>query len=88
VTEQLLGVFAVWLALTAGAIFFTAPRWAWYLTAVILGCGWELLEDSSSWWLGLGVGGAAVFLTFLVDLMMVATDSAKVTVLRQSRRSL
>jgi hypothetical protein len=86
-TEQLLGVFAVWLVWMLAILFITAPQWMWYLTAVVLGCGWELLVDPSTWWLGLGVGGAAAFLVLLTDLFMVLTDSAKVTVLRQGRRS-
>jgi len=84
--EQLLGVFAVWLAWRLADTFIAAPAWAWYLTAMVLGCGWELLVDPSTWWLGIGVAGAAAFLIFLTDLIVVVTDSAKVTVLRQSRR--
>jgi hypothetical protein len=87
-TEQLLGVFAVWLTWTLAVLFITAPQWAWYLTAVALGIGWELLVNPSTWWLGLGVGGAAAFLVVLTDLFLVLTDWTKVTVLRQSRSRL
>jgi hypothetical protein len=86
-TEQVLGVFAVWLSVTLATFWVITPRWAWYLIAALLGCGWELLVDPSTWWLGVGVGGGAMFLMALTDLIMVATDSAKVTVLRQSRRN-
>lgn len=86
ITFQVLGVFAVWLALTLADIWIVAPRWTWYLSAAVAGVAWESAEDLSRWWWGIGVGGAATFLGLLADLVLVATDQAKVAVLRNSRR--
>jgi hypothetical protein len=50
------------------------------------GVGIKLALDGwSDCWLGVGVGGAAVFLMAISDLLLVATDSLKVSVLRNSR---
>jgi hypothetical protein len=51
-----------------------------------LGIGAEVLIDRSDWWLGVGSAGGAAFLILLGDLVLVATDAAKVTVLRGGRR--
>ena len=48
-------------------------------------CGWELLVEPQDWWLGVGVAGAAALLFLFTDLILVATDAAKVTVLRKTR---
>lgn len=82
----LLGVFAVWLAWSVTEIFVTAPRWAWYLLVAILGLGWQLLEEPSTWWYGVGIGGGAAVLMLVTDWLLVSTDSAKLNALRSSRR--
>jgi hypothetical protein len=70
-------VAGVWLSL---------PGWAWWLCAAIAGFGLKLALDGwSESWLGLGLGGAAVFLMAISDLILVATDCCKVTVLRNPR---
>jgi hypothetical protein len=81
----LLGIAAVWLIWTTAEIFLTAPRWAWYLSAVVLGIGWELLEEPSSWWYGVGLGAGAALLMLLTDLVLVLTDWAKLNALRNRR---
>lgn len=84
--EHVLGVFAVWLVWQVAEVWLESPRWSWYLIAAGLGIGWELLIDPSQWWLGVGIGGAAAVLTLVADLILVAGDAAKVTVLRNRNR--
>lgn len=79
------GILAVWLVWLAVEQMFEMPKIAWYGMAAALGCGWQLLVDWDKWWLGLGVGGGATLLFLLTDLILVATDAAKVTVLRKTR---
>lgn len=83
--EQVLGMLAIWILWSVAAHFITAPQWGWFSGAVVAGIAWELLVEPSTWWLGFGVGGGAAFLMLLTDLIMVATDSAKVSVLRNRR---
>lgn len=85
-TEQVLGVFAVWIAWTIAQHFLEAPPWLWYSLAVTAGIVWEVALNPSWWWLGVGVGGGAVFVYLLADLVLLATDLAKVSVLRRTRR--
>lgn len=84
-TEQLLGVFAVWIVWTVADHFLEAPQWIWYACAVAGGIVWEVALNPSWWWLGVGVGGAAAFVYLLADLILLATDAAKVSVLRKTR---
>jgi hypothetical protein len=83
--EQLLGILAVWFAWTLAVYVITAPQWAWYLGVLGASIAWELLVEPSTWWLGIGVAGGAAVLMLVTDWILVATDSAKVTVLRQRR---
>ena len=82
---HILGVLAVWLVWFALEHIIEAPRIAWYGLVIVLGIGWELLVDRSQWWWGFGVGGAATLLFLVTDLILVATDAAKVNVLRKTR---
>ena len=82
----LLGILAVWLAWLAVEAVIEMPKLAWYGLAAALGVGWQLLADWDKWWLGLGIGGGATLLFLLTDLILVATDAAKVTVLRRTNR--
>ena len=84
-TEQVLGVFAVWVAWTLANYVITAPSWTWYIGAVVGGVIWEVVIHRSTWYLGVGVGGAAVVLMIITDLLLVVTDNAKVAVLRNRR---
>ena len=83
---HLLGIFAVWILWTLALVWLTAPQWAWYLIAIGLGLGFELLVEPSTWYLGVGIGGGAAFVMLLTDLMLVTTDSARVAVLRSRGR--
>lgn len=83
--EHLLGIFAVWVVAQVVYTWVEVPRWAWYVFMALLGCGWELLENPSTWWLGIGVGGGAAVLTVITDLLVVLTDSGRLSVLRHPR---
>jgi hypothetical protein len=83
--DHVLGIFAVWLVWLGLERLIEMPRLAWYALAVALGCGWELLVEPKNWWLGTGIGGGAALLFLLTDLILVATDAAKVSVLRKTR---
>lgn len=85
VTEQLLGVLAVWILWTIAVHFLEAPDWLWRTIAIAAGVAWECALNPSWWWLGVGVGGGAAILMLLSDLVLVATDSARVHVLRNTR---
>lgn len=84
-TDQVLGVLAVWILWTIAYHFLEAPQWVWYSLAIVAGVAWEVMLNPSWWWLGVGVGGGAVFLYLLADLVVLATDLAKVWVLRHTR---
>jgi hypothetical protein len=83
--DHVLGVLAVWIVWISLEQAVEMPRLAWYALAAALGIGWELLVEPKYWWLGIGVGGAAALLFLLTDLILVATDAAKVSVLRRTR---
>lgn len=83
---QLFGIFSLWLVVTAGQTWVVMPKWAWYLSTVALGIGWELLaDDASHWWLGVGIAGAAMALALVTDLVLVLTDWVRLQVLRRTR---
>lgn len=83
--EHLLGVTAVWVITALAYFWVTGPQWFWYLASAVLGIGWELLVDPSTWWLGVGIGGAGAILTLVTNLITVLTDDVKLAVLRHSR---
>ena len=80
---ELLGVFAVWLVLIIAEPWITAPPWAWRITAGVLGVICQLLIQPSHWWLGIGIGGAAIALALVADLVLVLSDWIKIQVLRR-----
>ena len=86
-TEQILGVLAVWGAWMLAEQFLEAPRWMWYALAFIAGIGWQLALDASDWWMGVGIGGAAIFVGLVADCLLLVGDAAKVHVLRNTRGS-
>jgi hypothetical protein len=84
-TENALAVFTLWLAWEAAEIWLVAKPWMWYLLLAVAGLVIEWRLDHR-WWLGIGLAGAAVLLKKISDLILVATDAAKVMVLRNSQR--
>jgi hypothetical protein len=83
--EQVLGMMAVWILWTLAEHFIEASRWIWMVAAIVAGIAWECMINFSWWWLGIGVGGGAALLMLLTDLLLVATDLCKVSVLRNTR---
>ena len=81
----ILGVFAVWLVWQVAEFWLTAPRWAWLVAVAVMGVGWQLLVDTTYWWQGVGIGGAAAAFALVADLILVATDRVKLDVLRRNR---
>jgi hypothetical protein len=79
-----LGVTSVWLAVVLAENWIEVPSWAWRAIAGVLGVGWICLYDPSHWWLGVGIGGAAVVLAMATDLLMVLTDWVRVQVLNRT----
>jgi len=85
--EAALGIFALWLAWqVADAFVEFSQSWVWWVILGVAGVSYQCaFINPSWWWMGLGIGGAAVFLGLLTDLMLVAGDACKVHVLRNSR---
>jgi hypothetical protein len=77
--------FGVWVVWAIATEFLEFPTWVWRSLAVVLGIGAEILVDWDRWWLGIGIGGLAVVLMLLTDLVLVTTDWVRVAVLRQAR---
>lgn len=78
-------VFAVWAIWSAIAAYLDASEWVWRLLPLALGVGGQCLLDAHRWWLGLGLGGAAVLLMRIGDLLLVTADWVKVAVLRSQK---
>jgi hypothetical protein len=84
--EYLLGAFAVYWVLIVVQRWVTAPEWAWWAATTVLGLGAQLLIAPEDWFWGVGIAGLAFLIRRLDDLMLLASDSAKVSVLRNTRR--
>jgi hypothetical protein len=80
-----LGVFGVWLVWTMAELWLEVPLWAWRAALIVLGIGVQLLIDPSDWWLGVGIGGLALFVGLVADLILVLTDWVRLLVLRRTR---
>jgi len=81
---MLLGIFAVWLAILLAESWLEMPGWAWRATAAVLGVAWICLYDWHHWWQGVGIGGGAVALGLVMDLLLVLTDFVRVQVLNRT----
>ena len=79
-----LGVWAVWNAL---ATYVEGPGWFWTVLPLVLGIGGQALIDASTWWWGLGIGGAAILVMRLNDLLLVTADWIRVTLLQRGPRT-
>lgn len=80
-----LGILAVWFCWQVLEHWLFADRWVWCLIVGVLGVGWQCLEDWDLWWHGLGIGGGALLLALVADLLLLVTDWVKVQVLRKGR---
>ena len=83
--EQVIVVFGVWALWSLIALFWEASPWVWITVPLVLGVVGQVLIDYDRWWLGVGLGGAAMFLMRLADLLLVTGDLARVHVLRAQR---
>jgi len=84
--SYVLATFALWIALQLGHNWLSLPQWAWWLLACGGGIGMKLALDGwTNSWLGVGLGGTAIFLGTISDLILLATDWLKVSVLRSPR---
>lgn len=82
--EQLFGILAVWFLWQLAEPYVEAPKWAWYLFILVACLGWELIiGEADRWWLSFGLAGGVVTFGLVTDLFLVATDAAKVAVLRR-----
>lgn len=84
--NSLLSVLALWMLWTLADLFIVFPKWVWYVIAIVLGVGAQLLLDSSRWYLGIGLGGAVAVLYSLTDLVLVASDLLVLRVQASKRR--
>jgi len=84
--EQLLAIFAVWAIWSLVATLFEGSEWVWIVLPLTLGLAAQCLIAYHDWWLGLGIGGAAILVMRVADLLLVATDWVRVNVLRNQRR--
>ena len=84
--EYLLGALAVFWILAVVQRWVDAPEWVWWLAITVLSVGAQLLIDPSEWFWGVGIAGLSHLIRRLDDLVLLASDSAKVSVLRNTRR--
>jgi hypothetical protein len=84
--EQVVVVFGVWALWSLLTLFVEASPWVWVVVPLVLGVIGQALVDYEQWWLGIGLGGAAIFVMRLADLLLVTTDWIRVHVLRAQRR--
>lgn len=84
--NSLLSVLALWMLWTLADLFIVFPKWVWYVIAIVLGVGAQLLINSSRWYLGIGLGGAVAVLYSLTDLVLVASDLLVLRVQASKRR--
>lgn len=84
--SYVLAALTIWIAMQVAGVWLTLPGWVWWLAASAAGVGAKLALDGwDDCWLGIGLGGAAVFLGAVSDLILVATDVSKLAAFRNSR---
>jgi len=79
-------ILGLWLLWNLLLILVTTPEWFPYVFAIVMGIGGACLVDTSHWWYGVGLAGAAGFLLVIGDLLLVTTDALKTGVLRRTGR--
>lgn len=83
----LFGALAVFYVLSIAENYLELPRWAWQVSTLVLSVGvWLLIDDGSDWWMPLAVAGMVVLAKATEALLLVASDRARVEVLRGTRR--
>jgi hypothetical protein len=85
VVEQFIVVFGIWALWSLASLFWEASPWVWIVVPLALGVAGQVLIDYHDWWLGFGLGGGALFLMRLADLLLVTADWIRVLVLRAGR---
>lgn len=83
--EYLLAVLTVWAVWNLASTFYEASEAVWLAVTLVLGIGAQILIDLDHWWWGVGIGGAAVLVMRLSDLLLVTADWIRFAALRQQR---
>jgi hypothetical protein len=83
--EQSLAVLAVWGLWMFLATVIEAGERVWNAFALVAGLGAQALLDLEHIFLGLGIGGGAILLMRVADVLLVTADWIRVTVLRNRR---
>ena len=83
--EYVLVVLAVWGIWSVASSLLDGPEWSWKLLPFALGLGGQALIDHDHWWYGLGLGGAAMILMLITDLLLVTADAIRFSALRPQR---
>jgi hypothetical protein len=80
-------VFAIWGLWQIADYWLLIPKWSWQTALVVAGVGAQVLLDGwHAWYLGIGLGGVVIFLGMVADLLLLATDRLKTSVLKGTRR--
>lgn len=82
----LIVIFGLWLLWNMFLLQFSTPEWFPYLLFIAMGIGGACLIDTTTWWYGVGLAGAAGFLLAISDLLLVTTDSVRAGVLQRRQR--
>jgi hypothetical protein len=83
--EYVVVVLAVWGVWETAQALLEGPEWAWRLLPFVLGVGGQALIDHDHLWYGLGLGGAAMVLMLVTNLLLVTTDWIRFAALRQQK---
>jgi hypothetical protein len=82
----LMVILGLWLLWNMLLLMFSTPEWFPYVMMIVLGIGGACLINTTTWWYGLGLAGAAGFLLLIGDLLLVTTDAVRAGVLRRTGR--
>jgi hypothetical protein len=80
------GALAVFYVLSIAEGYLELPRWGWQLVTLVLSVGIWLVIDEGDWWMPLAVAGMVVLAKAAEALLLVASDRARVDLLRGTRR--
>lgn len=79
-------ILGLWLLWNVFLIQFSTPVWFPYVLFSVLGIGGACLVNTSRWWYGVGLAGAAGFMLSISDLLLVTTDAVRAGVLQRRQR--